>query len=148
ASTVSGEEIIGRVSAIDGRGRRENAGAGPRRFLAQVALIEYLDADAGATQEIRGGQTNDAAAKDQNLRMLCHAGVIAQAHAADMPGNCITRVLGHGLLTVPRRRPQVSSSSGGRPSVMAGGPVRRPCPNVVARAADMPGKCITVRMID
>src|SRR5206468_5798134 len=78
---VSGEQVMGSARAAEGWGGREDAGTGPRGFLAEIALVEHLDTDAALSEEVRGGQAYDTAAEDQNVRMLCHADVILGALA-------------------------------------------------------------------
>ena len=41
----------------------------PRCLLAEIALIKEDDANAFAGQEVCGGETDDAAAEDQDVRM-------------------------------------------------------------------------------
>jgi len=58
--------------------RRQNAGAGPTRFLAEIALVHDFDVNAFASQKIGGGQADDAAADDQDIGLHSHRVVIAR----------------------------------------------------------------------
>ena len=49
-------------------GGRDDAGAGPGRLAAEIALVDQGDADAFLRQEIGRGQADDAAAEDQHVR--------------------------------------------------------------------------------
>jgi hypothetical protein len=55
---------------------RKDAGAGPGRFLAEVALFHDLDSDSLASEEIRSGQADHAAAENQYIDTVGHTVVI------------------------------------------------------------------------
>ena len=75
-AAVSAEEVNGRMRA-GGVAGGDDAGAGPGGLPAEVALLDEEDGRAFAGQKPRRGQADDAAADDEDVRVLCHAGMIA-----------------------------------------------------------------------
>ncbi len=71
-----GAEPVDRRPSAAGVAGRDDARAGPRRLLTEVALVEDGDAGAFFRQEIGRRQPDDAAAEDQYVRMVGHAVVI------------------------------------------------------------------------
>src|SRR5581483_4079796 len=66
-------ELIERRLRVFGMDGRENAGAGPRRLLAEIAFVHDRDADAGFCEIPGLVLTDAAAAENQYVRMLSHA---------------------------------------------------------------------------
>src|SRR6185437_663519 len=69
--TASVKLLVGRVG-IGGIGGRNDARAGPGCLLTEVALVHNGHTRAGLRQEVRRGQTDDAAAEHEYVGMLYH----------------------------------------------------------------------------
>ena len=75
ARAVGAKLVVRRFRSF-GIARRQNAGAGPGSLLAEVAPVEQRNLRAFFREEVRGRQTNHAAAEDQDVGRIGHADVI------------------------------------------------------------------------
>src|SRR5262249_1653154 len=71
-------EVVKGGAGVGGVARREDAGARPGGFLAEVAAVEDLHADALAGKEVGRGEADDPAAEDEDVAALCPGGVIGR----------------------------------------------------------------------
>ena len=58
--------------------RRQNAGACPGSFLAQVAFVDEINAYPRSREEIGGSKPDNAATDDQYVRVFAHKAFIVK----------------------------------------------------------------------
>src|SRR5262249_6793530 len=78
-----GAELLEGRPGMAGIARGQDARPGPGGFLTEIAFVNDFDLESLAGQEIRGGQTDDAAATEKNVREFCHAVVMRGAGRSD-----------------------------------------------------------------